>query len=905
MARASAESTWTAVLSSKFIAPAPYAGAIYRGRIARRIQENSRAQVILLQAPAGHGKSTTLQQLKASAQTGGEMTGWLTFDSGDNDSRRFVTHLQSLVRDVLTHGDAAPSDPGSRIHNGGGSPSEPLFAPLGRVGRRVSIFLDELQTLTDPSVLARLERAFEQVPRSVRIYLGSRSLPNVGLARLVEDNRALIIQSDALRFSAPEVEQFFAAGGDLGVDINEIAAIYKRTEGWPAALQLFRLALGSPIVRDSLSDDHARAPRELAEYLTENVLALQTPRVQKFLLQTSVLTRLSASLCDEVLRQGDSGEVLSYLEQSGLFLRRVDPGGAWYKYHSLFSSILAEQLTAQHPDLALRVHRGAAHWFMQRGLFEETVSHAIASREHSLAADALNLWSSHLVADAHLRTVEYWSEQLPWAEIANRPDLAIKCAYALVFLRRRQRAKRLLDVLRGWSGTGNVGSTTDPNIVLSMAAIAADDIQLAAALSRQVALNSSGVTGFAAFELAAISNLRSYCALASQDFEGARHHLGLARTHNLRVDAAFSRGYTSALSGVALLIQGELGRALEHFEESERSLRTETEKSCALAALHSGYVWALYEANELEAAEAVFVRNQEVIGESMRTDFLTVAYLSMARASDARGRTAQAGSYLDEAEAIGRDSGWERLVRAVKWERVRRELQRGAVDQAADTAATARAGTRLRSEWIPFADDLEDEELGEIRLALARGLAAEAGVRIRTALQRERGRILRRIKLQLLLAVQASLCGDRRVVRRELRGALRLARAGGFVSCVLDAGEDVLQLMREEYQGLLKVDRLHEVSGDELEFLGKLLRLAGARAHHSGLCANAASSSLTERERELLVLLAKGTSNKTVANQLFVSENTVKFHLKNIYAKLAVSSRVRALTAAREMGIIQ
>ena len=267
MARASGESTWTAVLSSKFIAPAPYAGAIYRGRIARRIQENSRAQVILLQAPAGHGKSTTLQQLKASAQTCGEITGWLTFDSGDNDSRRFVTHLQSLVRDVLTHGDAAPSDPGSRIHNGGGSPSEPLFAPLGRVGRRVSIFLDELQTLTDPSVLARLEREFKQVPRSVRIYLGSRSLPNVGLARLVEDNRALIIQSDDLRFSAPEVEQFFAAGGDLGVDINEIAAIYKRTEGWPAALQLFRLALGSPIVRDSLSDDHARAPRELAEYL--------------------------------------------------------------------------------------------------------------------------------------------------------------------------------------------------------------------------------------------------------------------------------------------------------------------------------------------------------------------------------------------------------------------------------------------------------------------------------------------------------------------------------------------------------------------------------------------------------------------------------------------------------------
>jgi LuxR family maltose regulon positive regulatory protein len=540
---------------------------------------------------------------------------------------------------------------------------------------------------------------------------------------------------------------------------------------------------------------------------------------------------------------------------------------------------------------------------MRNHFFEETVYHATVCGDFPLAADALNQWSSGLVAGAHLRTIEYWSERIPFAEIASRPDLAIKCAYALIFLRRRQRAKPLLELLKQRSGTGTVLDTTDPDIVLSMEAIAADDIPRAFSISAHVPLQQLDAEGFAAFELGACANLRGYCALAAQEFEPARELLALARVHNDHVNAAFSRGYTIAVNGVAALIRGSLSESLERFKEG-LSEQPVIDKSFASAALLSCYVWALYEANQLEKAESLFLQNHDIISDSTLPDFLTVAYLSSARVHDARGRVAKADAVLEEAEAIGRDSGWMRLVETVKWERVRRALLGGSLEQADSIASRARVEPRLPSRWIPFANDVEDAELGEVRLALAKSELAEAGRRIETALKRQKGRALRQIKLQLLAAVLAARLDNHAELKRNLGSALRLARQGGFVRAVLDEGDEPLHLIRERYQALLQSEANARRPDSGRDFIETLLQASGTDLGRNAGVLNFALQPLTEREREMLVLLANGTSNKDMANRLFVSENTVKFHLKNIYAKLSVASRVQAITAARQIGII-
>ncbi len=896
--------TGTEVLSYKFFAPTPNPGAIRREGILRRVSQHPSASVTVIQGPAGHGKSTALQQLQAVAEADGYLTGWYTFDDGDNDPRRFFIHLHALISALHQHAgeEADIVEPTRDVSNF--YYSDWTIDRLLKIGRRVAFFLDEFQTVNDKTVLTFFKHLFARAPDGLKIFVGSRSLPDVGLARLVVNNRAVILGGDELRFTPQEVEEFFATSGDLDIDLDEIDAIYHRTEGWPAALQLFRLTLSSPSVRKSLGDANARAPRELAEYLAENVLKLQPPRLQKFLLRTSILRRLSGPLCDAVLGCTDATDILRQLERSGLFLRCVDPQAGWFKYHSLFSSILIEQFQLQSPDSAVEVHRRAAHWFMEQRLFEDAVHHAVSCGEHALAADALNPWASHLVAGAYLRTVEYWSGRVPPEEIAARPDLAIKCLYALAFLRRRQQAKPLLELLARLPDSGNVLSTTDPRVALCMAAVCADDMPGTLGPSQKVPVRAEECNDFAPFELSSAENLWACCALAQCDFEGAREHLAVARVYNERVDAMFSRGYTGAVAGVILLVQGSLREALEKFREWLSEQHDSLPKSFASAAVFSCYIWALYEANDLDVAEALFIQYRDIISESALPDFLTVAYISMARLQDACGRPVKCEGILDEAEAIGRDNGWSRLVSVVNWERVRRSLIRGATDEALAIAESARIPQRLPPRWIPFANDVEDQELGEIRLSLARMDLDDAANRLDVAFKRQRGRALRQIKLHLLSAVHGLRNESRSAAHRSLRAAVRLAQRGHFVRAVLDEGSEILALLKEEYQRLLDTGGGAWWSGAEQEFVELLLKVSGMDTGASQAAAQATLQPLTDREREMLVLLANGMSNKDMATRLFVSENTVKFHLKNIYAKLSVTSRVQATTAARQIGIL-
>jgi LuxR family maltose regulon positive regulatory protein len=896
-----ADAAWAEVRPYKFYAPVAYAGVIRRARLLDRVAASPGAGVVLLQGPAGHGKTTALQQLKELQEAEGRVTAWLTFDQGDNDPRRFTAQMKAFLDDLAVRAgmDEAKTARSPRQRHR----RDWLVASLAAFTRPVALFFDEFHALTERSALEQFKLLFETASDRVRVFIGSRSLPDVGLARLVVNNRALILHGDDLRFTPKEVEEFFASAGDLGIDLDEVDAIYQRTEGWPAALQLFRLTLGSPHVRKSLGKENLRPPRELAEYLAENVLALQPPRIQEFLLQTSKLTRLSAALCDEVLGWNDSRDILVHLERSGMFLRCVDPQLGWYKYHTLFSSILAEQLRNESTDGADEVHRRAAHWYMRNGHFEEAVLHATTCREYDLAADALNRWASRLVAYAHLQTLEQWSERLPYEKIASRRDLAIKVAYALVFLRRRQRARPLLDLLRADVDSGTVASTTNARIVLSMAAMLDNDVQGAYELSEQVPMHDTELTGFPAFELGASSNLRAYCALIRQEYVLARDYLSQARIYNDHVNAPFSRGYTAAVATVALVMQGHLREALARLRDETSDSVDEPDRSVAAAVSVAAQVWALYEANELAAAETLFTQHREVIASSTRFDFLVVAYMSAARLYEALGRPGHAETLLDEVEAIGRENGWAPLVCTVKWERVRRVLLQDSVDEAIAIAATARYEPELPEDWISIGSDVESRELGEIRLAIAVRDLAEAHARIDHEFRRQRGRVLRQVKLHLMAALVASRSGDEAGARRHVRTALGVARPGGYVRVFLDEGAEVLALLQQELQHLSENHR-RPPADPEREFIETLLEAAGAAPEATPGQFTTALPVLTDREREMLALLANGISNKGIANRLFVSENTVKFHLKNIYAKLGVTSRVQAVSAARQMGIV-
>lgn len=896
------------VYAHKLFAPTRYAGAICRKAILERIFREDCGRVVLLQGPAGHGKSTALQQLKSEFESRGHLTGWLSFDEADNDARRFSIHMHALVAGLLgSEAGAAVSGDDENSELVRRRRSDWMVDCLFRVGRPVAIFFDEFQTLRDKSILSFFRSLLERVPENVRILIGSRSVPELGLARLVVSNQALILRADDLRFSPAEVEQFFAASQDLAVSAEEREAIYSRTEGWPAALQLFRLALVSPQVRKALSELDDYRPRELAEYLVENVLSLQPQQAQEFLLRTSLLNRLSAPLCDAVTGRGDSQEMLQQLERSGLFLRALDSDLHWYKYHALFSSFLAEQQQALSAETVLEVHRRAAEWHLAQQSYEEAVHHFIACRDFTRAADTMNLWTTRLTAGAHLITVERWYDQLPFEEVAKRTDLALKIAYCLVFLRRQQKLKPLLQLLQGRAGEGEFESTSNPDVLLSMAAVCTDRVADSFQIVERVRIEGSEASGFAAFELGAGANLVAYRDLAMGDVERARHHLSLARAFSERGDSSFSGGYTVGLTGVTLLMQGQLEQALDGFRQGLAEQRMHLDGSFASAALVSCYIWALYEANELDLVEALFAQYRELIADGVLLDFLAVAYLPMARTHDARGRPAKAMEVLDEAESIGHANGWERLVRLVQWERVRRWLVSGAVDRAQSLALRIPAAAEpLAEDWRLFSEDVEGESFGRIRLAIQTMDLDQAATILGREMALQRDRVNRQIKLHLLDAMLQERKGARNAAHRSLRKALQMARPGHFVRCFIDEGEGILQLLREEYQTIMEgaVGREGAQFGADRDFVEQILQASGTDLSRAPVTAVQPLEALTDREKEILVFLANGVSNKEMAGRIFVSENTVKFHLKNIYSKLAVANRLQAISAARQLGIV-
>lgn len=889
------------VFTHKFFAPPSYPGAVAREALLQRVFRDPGYGVVVVQAPAGHGKSTLLQQAKTESEKRGALTAWLTLDEADNDLSRLTVHLQALIQG-LGDGDS-PSQGEQSIARR--RLSDWIATRLVQFDGAVHLFLDEFQALGNRAALTVFRDLLDRIPENVTLFIGSRAVPEIGLSRLVVNNQALLLRAEDLRFSPGEAEQFFSLARELSVNREELDAIYKRTEGWPAALQLFRLSLVSPSVRRSLGDLTAYRPRELAEYLTDNVLGLQPPRIQEFLRRTSVLTRLSAPLCDHVTGWQDSQSILLFLERSGLFLRSLDSDLRWFKYHTLFSSFLSEQARGESPELLATVHRSAAQWFHDHDMHEEAIHHAIAARDYRFATDTMNRWCDRLIADAQLATVERWSDALPLDEIARRPDLAIKIAWALVFLRRHHKLRPILASLQRTAGP-------DTRVLRTMLALVLDDIPQAFSLVEQIDIADPQPSAFRAFELGAAANASSYRALCAGDFDTAREHLTLARGYNTQGEAAFSGGYTVAVVGMSLMMQGRLPEALSRFQTGLTEQHLDLDKSVASASMVACYVQALYESNALDTAESMFTQFHDLIMDAVLLDFLASGYVAMARTQDAAGRPARAEDVLGELDEIAHTAGWPRLTRIAAWERVRRAVIRGDVDRAQALASRIprQPEFNLPAGWMLFSEATEGDAIGYIRLALHSGRLDEAASLLapELALAQQQNRTYRLIKLLILDALLQHRRHAANPARRSLHRALQLAASGHYLRVFLDEGDALLPLLHEEGATLASEN---PASADTQQLRDFLTRILDAAGQHTDLGARAPGDTgfqplepLTDREKQILVYLANGVSNKEMARRIFVSENTVKFHLKNIYSKLAVGSRLQAINAARQMGLL-
>ncbi len=865
---------------------------ILRKSILGRVLGGAAEPIVVLQAPAGHGKSTALQQIRSESASRGTRCVWLGLDESDNDSTRHSTHLQKLLSRILkTDGVEAmqAAEPGKLAirHQ---QRSDWFVEQLELDKSPIALFVDEFEVLSNRAILSFWRDFLLKLPAHVRIFIASRTLPDVGIPRLTVANRVLVLHAADLSFSLHEVESFFSSAGISSMQSGDLEIVHRCTEGWPAAIQLFRLGLSRRLPSDALRRIDQYRPRELADYLTECVLEGLSADTLRFLERTCILNRLGAQVCNVLTGRSDSMQQLLRLEKLGLFVSPLDENHVWFRYHTLLATHLREQLLNLHQSKFRLLHRQAADWFHQNGLYEDAMHHAVAASDYSLAADIFETWSERLVSDGEMTIAERWFDCIPLAEVVRRPLLKRRMAWALMFLSQNTKLFSLMGSDNPSDWYADSATLLDLPVV-AIAAICADDMGKAFSSVDKVSSLAGGTDRFNHFELAAAANLDAYRHVVTGDFKQSEFRITAARTFNRLANASFTAGYTDCVKGVTLLMHGNTQGALDLLRTSLASQRRALDMPFATAPLAACYLWALYVTDDLDTLQLVLSEYREMLFKSAIPDFFAVGVLSAARCFRVLHRDSEAHTLLSEAEVQCMQNRWPRIASLI-----RRERLFGTTGASPSRPGVLSDGPQHRfgisDRWMPCGELAVDPQLSPIRQAIRARRFDEAAADIARLQDIHSESMFIATQLSLSKAILLEARGLSMPAARQFSAALKMAHEHGYVRMVIDEGKSIRHLL----EGFLSST---QATGDTVIRRFAIEVMSRIQGGCAGAVVPASTTALdigafSDREREIIDCLRQRMSNKEIAEATSISENTVKFHMKKIFGKLGINRRSEA-----------
>lgn len=878
----------------------------------------------LISAPAGYGKTTlltewisTIHQLPVNIQN--LYFCWLSLDAGDNDPARFWAYVIA----VLQTGDPGVGQSASTLLQSTGSPGLPshvqtemlltvLINDVAESADRFVVVLDDYHLIETPAIHQGMTFLLDHCPPQLHIMIATRADPPLPLSRLRAQNLLLELRAADLSFSSEEVFAFLNQVMTLGLSADEMAALDARTQGWAAGLQMGALALRMQPTADARQSTTtflaglAQTQRYVLDYLADEVLSQQPQEIQRFLLRTSILERLCGSLCDVILEDADTfalppaSVILEKLERANLFIASLDDQREWFRYHPLFADLLRSRLMRTSPDLIPQSHHRASLWYEQNGLLVEAVEHSLAAKNFDRAVRLVEQHAEITLMRSEHATVLRWIEGLPDDWVLARPLLCAYHAWALLLNGHALEmvAARIRAIEQHTTSTDDVWGAVAA--LRSLLATLQGDIETGVRQAQQ-ALDQLPETGtflrsIAANNLGMLHVMRGDIAAAGPVFDQV---VTMAlQTGNVMMAVA-------ALCNLAGLhvVRGELRQAEARYK---RALELGTDARgrhlpvAARALLGLGELSR--EWNTLDAAERYLTDGLMLCQRYVDIGSL-VCYLTLSRIRWVRGDGAGACEMLEQAQALALASRTTQLDdRLVAVAQVRMWISQRQLDKA-ETWARERDFENETSITSVSYDLQEAEHLALARLYLAQGRpeAALARLHPHREINERQGRARRLIEILGLeaLALQQRNEADQAMLR--VRRALTLAQPEGYVRTFLDEGPPMAVL-------LLKA-RQTDADSALVDYINRLLVAFAEEAETSTTLQPISHTPqpliepLSERELEVLYLLADGFSNREIAEQLFISLSTVKGHTSNIYGKLSANNRTQAVARARALGL--
>lgn len=889
------------LLPTKLHIPPARPNTVARPRLTERLNAGMHRKLSVVSASAGYGKTTLISEW---ARRCGRPIAWLSLDEGDNDPARFFAYLSTALKFA---GPKLESAAFGLQQSPMPLPIESLMAPLleeiGLITESFNLVLDDYHVIRDETIEKMVVHLIEYMPPQMHLVIATREEPRLPLARWRVRDQLTELQTAELRFSPEEAAEFMNSRTGSMLSPADLDALETRTEGWVAALQLASLSLRgredpASFIR-SFSGNHAY----IVDYLLEEVFQRLSGEVQTFLLRTSILDRLCGPLCESVLGSRADGEsvvltvsgqnMLERLEAANLFIVPLDNERRWYRYHQLFAELLQKRLqdsvatNEQHgKDGVAGLHFRASLWYEKQGMELQAFQHAAAAADTGRAAQLLEGERMPLLFRGAVAPVLSWLHSLPAEEMDARPSLWVMYASALLMTGQMNEARRKLEAAESALQTADadersrdlIGHIASIRATLAVSAHEAEAI-LAESLRALECLhpNNLPVRASAIWTLGYAYQLQGERCAAGKAYAEA---FSLSRSIGHPMIAMM------AALGIGMIQEGD-NRLHEAKETYINVLKWAGESQPpAVCEAHLGLARISYEWNELDRAAQHAEMSIRLAKRFDQSDRAVAGEVVLAQIKLAQGQSAEAESILAKSEQNARYQNFENQRPAIAAVQVLAHLRRGNRDQAAYLARK------------------QKEQYSLIRVFLWQG-EGDAALKELEPLEREaeeRGWEDRKLKIKILKAAALEACGDRPKAVEQLTAALTLARPGGHQRCFIDEGLPVYRLLcvaAGNFAIAAELAGLRAAFEDEVLPVYKPMNAAYAKKASAPLV-----EPLSERELEVLRLIAQGLSNQEISERLFIALPTVKGHNRVIFDKLQVKRRTEAVALARERGLL-
>lgn len=871
---------------------------IARPQLLAQMVRYTQQSMLLIHAAAGYGKTTLMRQLSELLLEQGSEVQWLTLDADDNDPIRLYQYLWLALCD---------SEP-QEIFVDSMFTQQSLYDLIQKLPKKnqpVVLFIDEFEQLENKNSLNLIWWLYQYLPENYHLVIASRIYPEWSLSKEILQGRIQVVTEKQLSLKSedtPLLIEFLHQQNPkqdvMGSDIAKL--LIDKTEGWITGIQLTNLYLKDHQDVTGFIQNLSGAHHQIVNYLSEQVFLQQKPEIQQFLLQISVLRKVNLALVIELTGNADAQHLLDAISQKGLFIQALDEQRTWLRVHHLFRDFLLSRFKLLQVDAYKKMHSKAAEWFKQQHDLMDAIYHAQQAENEQLMLTLLNDVSRELVLEGRIYTLLELVKQLPEYILVQKPTLLYDIIWSLLLTHQSALANHYLQLWHSVDQHQTLLQHEDQLGLAPLIALLEDKLDLAYELAQQNLVHLSNTSYFSRGPLIGITGLYHICV---GEITEARKIMQQTRIIYLQGHNLYGLAMVDCIDAVCDYLLGDLTLAAEKFNEIGCSTEyqklglDENNKTAIMNILSSFKADLYYEMNQLPQAETALAEFKG--GDHLAMpDMVVVGYILKMRLAT-----------LSQNEAAIQDCLNQVRIRSSQWSLPRLSKTIQAYVQSAVQCSDKTTVIYERDKpLLNFTHLLRGDDLIPLRVQIFTGQAQEASEVLKQQLPFFNIYPLRQARVQLLLALACYKLEQNEQAFDYLRQVLLILIPTKAVRIVLDEHPSIWEMLRQ-FSQMLTADKQDNAS-QLLKYIQYLFSLMQAQQETKSVVENitldgrADTESLSKREIQILEKVSEGLTDAEIADLIFLSVNTVKWHLRNIYNKLMVRSRLEAVTEAKKKGHI-